>query len=62
MYWVKVQPGYKQLNEMEKVLLKACNEEGFSDDLHLVCEFLQSDIDTNLLRVSSAIVSLNIIF
>jgi hypothetical protein len=43
------QPGYKVYSTLESLLIKACKQEEFEDDLEAVCAFYKDDFDQSLL-------------
>lgn len=45
------QPGYKVYSTLESLLVKACKQEEFEDDLETVCTFYKDDFDKPILRV-----------
>lgn len=44
------QPGYTILSQLEAVLLKAINNEEYSEELHSVCKFYKEEINSTLVK------------
>ena len=38
------QPGYRIYKTLEMLIIKACNQEDFKEDLQTVCDFYQDDL------------------
>jgi len=53
------QPGYKVYATLESVLIKACKNEPFEEELKFICEFYKDDLNESLLRTQLKIFALH---